>query len=193
MSKSDRLPFEQNSRAKKSKDSKKLSESVVAKTTDGKSASKPVDNFKGKPVNTTSVKPASKVNNKVNSNSSKRDSLNSSKRDSLGIPDEVNRRIVRRAALFCGVPTTLGLSTFVISYFLVSKHIVDLPTSAVVLLSMLFLGMGVLGLSYGAISASWDVGRVGSWWGYAEFRTNFGHLTQAWKSQQQMAKGKNSP
>jgi len=185
MSKSDRLPFEPNSRAKKSKDSKKLSESVVAKTTDGKSASKPVDDFKSKPVNATSVKPASKVNNKVNSNSSKR--------DSLGIPDEVNRRIVRRAALFCGVPTTLGLSTFVISYFLVSKHIVDLPTSAVVLLSMLFLGMGVLGLSYGAISASWDVGRVGSWWGYAEFRTNFGHLTQAWKSQQQMAKGKNSP
>ncbi len=111
----------------------------------------------------------------------------------MGIPDEVNRRIIRRAALFCGIPTALGLSTFVVSYFLVSKHIVDLPTSAVVLLSMLFLGMGVLGLSYGTISASWDVGRVGSWWGYAEFRTNFGYLTQAWKSQQQIAKGKDSP
>ena len=91
-------------------------------------------------------------------------------------------------AIFCGVPTGLGLTTFVVSYFLVSKHIVDLPTSAVVLLSMLFLGIGVVGLSYGAISASWDEGRVGSWWGSEEFKTNFGHLREAWRSQQQLAK-----
>lgn len=110
------------------------------------------------------------------------------RRDSLGIPDEVNRRIMRRVAIFCGVPTGLGISTFIISYFLVSKHIVDLPTSAVVLLSMLFLGIGVVGLSYGAISASWDEGRIGSWWGGEEFKTNFGHLRGAWKSQQQLVK-----
>jgi hypothetical protein len=174
MSKSDRIPFEPNSRSKKSKDLKKPSEPVVPKSN------------ANKPPNKASVTPAPKAAAKSNNASS-------SKRDSLGIPEEVNRRIIRRAALFCGVPTALGLSTFIISYFLVSKHIVDLPTSAVVLLSMLFLGMGVLGLSYGAISASWDVGRVGSWWGYAEFRTNFGYLTQAWKSQQQLAKGKNNP
>ena len=95
---------------------------------------------------------------------------------------------MRRAALFCGIPTGLGLTTFIVSYFLVSKHIVDLPTSAVVLLSMLFLGIGVVGLSYGAISASWDEGRVGSWWGTEEFKTNFGHLRGAWKSQQQLVK-----
>ncbi len=110
------------------------------------------------------------------------------KSESQGIPDEINRRITRRAALFCGIPTGLGLTTFVVSYILVSKHILDLPTSAVVLLSMLFLGIGVLGLSYGAISASWDEGRVGSWWGYDEFRKNFGHLSEAWKSQQQIAR-----
>ena len=50
---------------------------------------------------------------------------------------------------------------------------------------MLFLGIGVLGLSYGAISASWDEGRIGSWWGGEEFSKNFGHLSGAWKSQQQ--------
>jgi len=109
-------------------------------------------------------------------------------KDSLGIPDEVNRRIVRRAALFCGVPTSLGITTFIVSYVLVSKHIVDLPTSAVVLLSMLFLGIGVVGLSYGAISASWDEGRIGSWWGGDEFKKNFGYLNSAWKSQQKTVK-----
>ena len=108
--------------------------------------------------------------------------------DSLGIPDEVNRRIIRRASLFCGIPTGLGLTTFIVSYFLVSRHIVDLPTSAVVLLSMLFLGIGVLGLSYGAISASWDEGRIGSWLGSEEFKKNFGYLTEAWKSQKQIVK-----
>ncbi|MFM7602825.1 MAG: PAM68 family protein [Pseudanabaena sp.] len=108
--------------------------------------------------------------------------------NSLGIPDEVNRRIIRRAALFCGIPTGLGLTTFIVSYFLVSRHIVDLPTSAVVLLSMLFLGIGVAGLSYGAISASWDEGRVGSWWGGEEFKKNFGYLNEAWKAQKQIVK-----
>jgi hypothetical protein len=108
--------------------------------------------------------------------------------NSLGIPDEVNRRIIRRAALFCGIPTALGLATFFVSYILVSKHVIDLPTSAVVLVSMLFLGIGVAGLSYGAISASWDEGRLGSWWGGEEFKKNFGYLTEAWKSQQQIAR-----
>ena len=116
------------------------------------------------------------------------DAKSKPKVNSSGIPDEVNRRIVRRAAIFCGIPTGLGISTFFISYILVSRHIVDLPTSAVVLLSMLFLGIGVLGLSYGAISASWDEGRVGSWWGGEEFKKNFGYLTEAWKAQKQIVK-----
>ncbi len=108
--------------------------------------------------------------------------------DDLGIPEEVNRRMIRRAAIFCGIPTGLGITTFFVSYILVSKHILDLPTSAVVLLSMLFLGIGVVGLSYGAISASWDEGRVGGWWGGEEFSKNFGYLSGAWKSQQQIVK-----
>jgi hypothetical protein len=57
---------------------------------------------------------------------------------------------------------------------------------------MLFLGLGVLGLSYGAISASWDVGRLGTWWGNEEFKKNFGYLKEAWKSQQQLTKNKSS-
>lgn len=152
----ERIPFEPNNRSKKTKESKESKKPPSA------------------PVNT--LKTAQKST--INTNS------NSKRSDSLGIPEEVNRRIVRRAALFCGIPTGLGLTTFIVSYFLVSKHIVDLPTSAVVLLSMLFLGIGVVGLSYGAISASWDEGRVGSWWGTEEFKTNFGHLRGAWKSQQ---------
>ncbi|PZV12262.1 MAG: DUF3464 domain-containing protein [Pseudanabaena sp.] len=156
----DRIPFEPNNRSKKTKESKESK----------KTPSAPV---------------AATINAKkstVNPNS------NPKTINSLGIPEEVNRRIIRRAALFCGIPTGLGITTFIVSYFLVSKHIVDLPTSAVVLLSMLFLGIGVVGLSYGAISASWDEGRLGSWWGGEEFKLNFGYLREAWKSQQQIVK-----
>ena len=138
-------------------------------------------NKKAKEVKKPSSAPVSAEKNSVNTSPNP-------KKDPLGIPDEVNRRLTRRAAIFCGVPTGLGLTTFIISYILVSKHIFNLPTSAVVLLSMLFLGIGVLGLSYGAISASWDEGRVGSWWGGEEFKKNFGHLSEAWKSQQQLVK-----
>lgn len=156
MNKPNRIPFEPNKRSKKAKEVKKQ---VTAATPPAKKVS------------------SSKANSDKAIASSK-------SKDSLGIPDEVNRRIVRRAALFCGIPTSLGLTTFIVSYVLVSKHIVDLPTSAVVLLSMLFLGIGVVGLSYGAISASWDEGRIGSWWGGDEFKKNFGYLRSAWKSQQ---------
>ncbi len=138
-------------------------------------------NKKAKEVKKPSSAPVSSEKNSVNA-------LPNPKNDPSGIPDEVNSRLIRRAAIFCGVPTGLGLTTFITSYILVSKHIFNLPTSAVVLISMLFLGVGVLGLSYGAISASWDEGRVGSWWGGEEFKKNFGHLSEAWKSQQQLVK-----
>lgn len=101
------------------------------------------------------------------------------------IPPEVNKRLVRRAAIFCGIPTSLGFITFIASYVIVVKKWAELPNSAVVLVSMGFLGIGVLGLSYGAISASWDENREGHWWGWQEFKQNFGYLRAAWKAQRE--------
>ncbi|MDX2228701.1 MAG: PAM68 family protein [Leptolyngbyaceae cyanobacterium bins.349] len=98
-----------------------------------------------------------------------------------GVPKEVSQRMARRMALFCGVPTGLGMLTFVVSYFVVSQHLLKLPTVAVFLVSLGFFGLGVLGLSYGAFSASWDEGRVGSWLGWSEFRTNLGRAIASWK------------
>ena len=155
----ERIPFEPNNRSKKAK-AKEPKKAPVAPVTANINNSKPK----------ISSTPTPKRN------------------DPLGIPEEVNRRIIRRAALFCGVPTGLGITTFVVSYIVVSRHLIDLPTYAVVLVSMLFLGLGVVGLSYGAISASWDEGRVGSWWGNEEFKKNFGYLREAWKSQKQLVK-----
>jgi hypothetical protein len=71
---------------------------------------------------------------------------------------------------------------FIASYLAVTKGGVALPTSAVVILSMGFFGLGVLGLSYGLLSASWDETSPGSKLGWEEFNTNFGRMRAAWRS-----------
>jgi Photosynthesis affected mutant 68 len=103
-------------------------------------------------------------------------------RADLAIPDVVSRRMARRMALFCGIPSILGLSTFFVSYLVVTHNLLSLPNAAVVLVSMGFFGLGVLGLSYGVISASWDEEDPGSKLGWSEFKTNLGRLTEAWRS-----------
>lgn len=102
--------------------------------------------------------------------------------ESMQIPQVVSRRMARRMAFFCGIPSALGMATFFVSYFIVTKNIFPVPTSAVVLVSMGFFGLGVLGLSYGVISASWDEDVPGSWGGWSEFTLNWSRLTAAWRS-----------
>lgn len=94
----------------------------------------------------------------------------------------VSRRMVRRMALFCGIPSALGMSTFITSYLAVTNGVYDVPTSAVLLVSLGFFGLGVVGLSYGVLSASWDENEPGSKLGWSEFTVNFGRMTGAWRS-----------
>jgi hypothetical protein len=113
-------------------------------------------------------------------------------RQEAGIPEVVSRRMARRMAYFSGIPTSLGVMTFVVSYIVVTQGWLKLPNVAVVLVSMGGFGLGVLGLSYGVISASWDEERVGSLLGWEEFTTNLGRLTQAWREARE-AKQKPNP
>lgn len=101
----------------------------------------------------------------------------------VGIPEVVSKRMVRRMAVFCGIPTALGISTFIVSYFVVSRDLFELPTVAVLFVSLGFFGLGVLGLTYGALSASWDEDTPGTALGLSNFGTNFGRMREAWRSQ----------
>ena len=98
------------------------------------------------------------------------------------IPDVVSKRMARRMALFAGIPTALGMLTFVVSYWIVIHEWFKLPTVAVVFVSMGFFGLGVLGLTYGILSTSWEEDRIGGWLGMNEFTTNFARMTAAWRS-----------
>jgi len=101
------------------------------------------------------------------------------------IPAAVSQRMLWRMGLFSGVPAVLGISTFIFSYIVVTNAWFKLPNTAVVLVSMGFFGLSVLGLSYGVISASWDEEKPGSALGWQEFTTNFGRMTEAWRSAKQ--------
>ena len=107
------------------------------------------------------------------------------------IPEEVSKRMIRRMALFSGIPTAMGISSFFIFYLIVSQEWFKIPNNLVLLVSLGLFGLGVLGLSYGVLSTSWDEERVGDWWGWEEFTLNFGRLTSAWRNTRQQSKNNN--
>lgn len=109
-------------------------------------------------------------------------------RSDASIPEVVSQRMLKRMLVFSGVPVLVGVGIFFGSYFLLINQILDFPKYFVLLLTMGCFGLGVAGLSYGALSASWDEDRLGTWFGADEFRVNFSRLTGAWR-----AARKNSP
>jgi len=97
------------------------------------------------------------------------------------IPKEVSRRMVRRMALLSIGPIAVGVSIFFLSYYLLSEQIVTFAPIVTLLLTMGCFGLGVLGLTYGMLSASWDE-EPGSLVGFDEFKLNFGRIMDARKA-----------
>ena len=98
--------------------------------------------------------------------------------DSGAIPKEVSQRMLRRMGVLSGSPVFLGVGIFFLSYYLKSNEILDFPPVAVLLVTMGCFGLGVLGLTYGVLSASWDP-EPGSLIGLSEFKLNFGRVMEA--------------
>ena len=86
----------------------------------------------------------------------KDDKAKSSKVQSSGIPKYVADRMAKRIFFTAGIPTLLGMSVFVISYIIVTRKIAEIPPSSTIAISALFFLLGLGGLSYGILSASWD-------------------------------------
>ena len=108
-------------------------------------------------------------------------SLSKTRRSSgQGIPDYVANRMARRVALATGMPSVLGMATFVASYLLVSKGIMDIPPGVTLVTSGGFFLLGLLGLSYGVLSASWEPG-AGSLLGLEQIGVNIGRLRSSLK------------
>ncbi len=104
------------------------------------------------------------------------------------IPATVSKRMIRRMAIFSGIPTALGMSSFFIFYWIVSHEWLEIPSYMVFFVSLGLFALGVLGLSYGIFSTAWDEDRIGGWWGWQEFTANFGRTIRAWRTTRQEIK-----
>jgi Photosynthesis affected mutant 68 len=98
-----------------------------------------------------------------------------SKGNPQAIPPAVANRMARRVAIATGIPTLLGMATFVVSYLVVSRGLLDIPPAVTLVTSGGFFLLGLVGLSYGVLSASWEVA-PGSLLGVEQIGLNVGRL-----------------
>ena len=102
-----------------------------------------------------------------------------SKRESF-IPKTVANRMARRVIFTTGVPTLLGMSVFILSYVVIVKGIAEIPPSLTLTSSAIFFFIGLLGLSYGILSASWE-DSPGSILGLEHISPNIRRMRSAFK------------
>ena len=97
------------------------------------------------------------------------------------IPDAVANRMARRIAIATGIPTVMGRSVFIGSYLVVSRGLLEIPTGITLVASGGCFLLGLLGLSYGVLSSSWEDG-AGSLLGTEQIGLNIGRLRQSVKA-----------
>ena len=88
--------------------------------------------------------------------------------------------MARRIAFTTGIPTLLGMSVFIVSYVLITKGITEIPPSVTLTISAICFLIGLLGLSYGILSASWEK-EPGSLIGIENIRPNIQKMKSAFK------------
>ena len=97
------------------------------------------------------------------------------------IPDAVANRMARRIAIGTGIPTVMGMGVFIGSYLLVSRQIFDVPPGATLAASGGCFFLGLLGLSFGVLSASWEE-KPGSLLGSEQIGLNISRLRSSVKA-----------
>ena len=113
---------------------------------------------------------------------SKQSAPNSEK--SQPIPKSVANRMARRVAIATGIPSIMGMGVFVGSYFLVSRQIMDVPPGVTLLGSGGFFLLGLGGLSYGVLSASWEQ-NAGTFLGLEHIKPNIQRMRESIRAQKQ--------
>lgn len=88
------------------------------------------------------------------------------------VPSVITDRMLKRVLIFAGAPVFLGVMLYPLFYYLKVVKQIEVPYGAVFVTQSLVFGIGLLGISYGAISASWDPSRQGSVLGWNEFKAN---------------------
>ena len=121
---------------------------------------------------------AIRASNRKKAKAQKEETRSTARGSSGQIPEVVSRRMLRRMAVFSGMPVFLGVGIFFLAYYIRSRGILEFAPVAVLLVTMGCFGLGVLGLTYGVLSASWD-DAPGGLVGFEQFKLNFGRIMEA--------------
>ena len=100
------------------------------------------------------------------------------------IPKPVANRMARRVAVFTGLPTMASMGVFVGSYVMVTRGISDIPPGLTLAVSGGFFLLGLAGLSFGVLSASWEP-ENGSLLGFENISTNIQRMRESIRAQKQ--------
>lgn len=175
-----RLPFEPSKKGKGSKPDADIPKpSATAKGKPDKAKGKTDSGAEANAISPAAAAKAKAISDKAKARAEKK-AQTQQRAAATAIPEVVSQRMLRRMLAFSGIPTFLGVATFFVSYALIVKGNVELPSYAVLLATLGCFGLGVVGLTYGVLSASWDEDRPGHWLGLDEFKVNFGRMTSAW-------------
>lgn len=100
----------------------------------------------------------------------------------VSVPEQITDRMLQRMILFTGVPVLAGVLLLPGFYYLKKVQDLDIPVWAVYIVQSLAFGGGLLGITYGIVSASWDPRRDGSLLGWTEFQANLPLLLDRFKT-----------
>ena len=93
--------------------------------------------------------------------------------DSAVIPERVAQRMGKRMLPFVGVPLFGLMGTFVTFWYLATYKNYEFQPALVAFTTIAVLAIGLIGITYSVMSASWDDDVEGSALGFEEFSTNF--------------------
>lgn len=118
--------------------------------------------------------------------------LRASRLRQQAIPDAVANRMARRIVIATGIPTMLGMGVFIASYLVVSRGIADIPPGLTLVSSGGCFLLGLVGLSYGVLSSSWEDG-AGSLLGLEQIQLNLSRLRESVRAMRQRPADSNDP
>jgi hypothetical protein len=72
------------------------------------------------------------------------------------VPDIVANRMLRRVTVFFGIPVLAGITIFIASYVYAKYFDQQLPPTIIAYATQVPFALGLVGITYGILSASWD-------------------------------------
>ena len=92
------------------------------------------------------------------------------------IPEKVAQRMGKRMLPFVGIPLFGSMASFIGFWYMATYRDMEFQPVLVATTSLVLLAVGIVGITYSIMSASWDDDREGSFLGTEEFAQNVDNI-----------------